>query len=148
TFPFICFREWGPMMKIIKKVLVKQIITKNSKQKLEENFKAKKMRLEQECQQLLFEQRKLQQQSSLLHQEIEKRFQDEINRRKEKISMLDFKLEQLEILSLGSEIVEGEVDALVEVKEGTHWEQTMKDQAIIVKDDVVVAIRNLGDQDD
>jgi len=135
-------------MKIIKKVLVKQIITKNSKQKLEENFKAKKMRLEQECQQLLFEQRKLQQQSSLLHQEIEKRFQDEINRRKEKISMLDFKLEQLEILSLGSEIVEGEVDALVEVKEGTHWEQTMKDQAIIVKDDVVVAIRNLGDQDD
>jgi len=136
------------MMKIIKKVLVKQIITKNSKQKLEENFKAKKMRLEQECQQLLFEQRKLQQQSSLLHQEIEKRFQDEINRRKEKISMLDFKLEQLEILSLGSEIVEGEVDALVEVKEGTHWEQTMKDQAIIVKDDVVVAIRNLGDQDD
>lgn len=135
-------------MKIIKKVLVKQIITKNSKQKLEENFKAKKMRLEQECQQLLFEQRKLQQQSSLPHQEIEKRFQDEINRRKEKISMLDFKLEQLEILSLGSEIVEGEVDALVEVKEGTHWEQTMKDQAIIVKDDVVVAIRNLGDQDD
>src|SRR5690625_6605218 len=117
------------MMKIIKKLLRKQINKKNSIINLEENFKAKKMRLEQECQQLLFEQRKLQQQSSLLHQEIEKRFQDEINRRKEKISMLDFKLEQLEILSLGSEIVEGEVDALVEVKEGTHWEQTMKDQA-------------------
>ena len=98
------------------------------------------MRLEQECQQLLFEQRKLQNKQEVKKQSIGERFQQEIGNRKEKIALIDFKLEQLEILEIGSEIVEDEVEALVEVKEGTHWSHVINEQAILIKDDKIIRI--------
>lgn len=127
-------------MNIIKKVQVKQVITEKSKQKIEEDFSQQKMYLEQECQQLLFEQRKLQNKAGLSKQEIKDRFEQEIEHRKEKIRLLDFKIEQLAMLELGSELVEREVDALVEVEEGSSWSALMDEQAIIIKDDVVIRI--------
>ncbi|HLR51775.1 MAG TPA: YlqD family protein [Candidatus Avamphibacillus sp.] len=127
-------------MNIIKKVQVKQIITEKSKEKIKNNFASKKMRLEQECQQLLFEQRKLQNKAGGRQQDIKNRFQQEIKKRKDQIKILDFKMEQLEILEIGSEIIEKEVEALVEVKEGSHWDEIMEEQAIIIKDNVVIRI--------
>ena len=124
----------------MKKVLIKQVITKKSKEKLRENFTGHKMRLEQECQQLLFEQRKLQNKSGVSKQEVNQRFQQEIKNRKEKMKLVDFKLEQLDMLEIGSEITEKEVEALVEVKVGSHWDQVMEEAAIIVEDDVVIRI--------
>ncbi|GAB3067480.1 YlqD family protein [Virgibacillus ainsalahensis] len=125
-------------MKIIKKVPIKQIVTKKSKEKMNTNFIESKMRLEQECQQLRFEQRKLQNKSGVSKQEVNRRFQQEINKRKEKIKLIDFKIEQLEILEMGSEIIEKEVEALVEVEVGSHWEELMGEQAIVVKDGIVI----------
>lgn len=127
-------------MKIIKKVLIKQIITDKSKKKLQTNFHHQKMRLEQECQQLLFEQRKLQNKPGVSKQEVGSRFQQEIKNRKEKMKLLDFKMEQLDMLEIGSEIVEKEVEALVEVEVGTHWKEIMDERAIVIQDDVVVRI--------
>lgn len=133
-------RERGYGMNIIKKVQVKQIVTEDSKEKLIDNFKHQIMRLEQECQQLLFEQRKLENKAGLSKQDIKDRFQREISDRQHKIKMIDFKLEQLEILKIGSEIIEKEVEALVEVKEGAHWDEIMEGHAIVVKDNVVIRI--------
>ncbi|MEN1966899.1 YlqD family protein [Lentibacillus sp. N15] len=127
-------------MKIIKKVLIKQIITEKSKAKLQMNFNQHKMRLEQECQQLLFEQRKLQNKPGVAKHEVNSRFQQEIKNRKEKMKLLDFKIEQLDMLEIGSEIVEKEVEALVEVEVGTHWDKIMDERAIVIEDDVVVRI--------
>lgn len=129
-------------MNIIKKVVIKQVITEKSKAALKDKFMKHKMRLEQECQQLLFEQRKLQNKKSLSKQEFQDRFQQEIKNRKEKIKLVEFKIEQLEMLEIGSEIVESEVEALVEVKVGTHWNEIMEQTAIIIKDGVVVRIDN------
>lgn len=98
------------------------------------------MRLEQECQQLLFEQRKLQNKTGVSKQEISQRFQQEINKRKEKINLIDFKLEQLDILEIGSEMIEKEVEALVEVEVGSHWNEMVNEKAIVIKDDVVIRI--------
>lgn len=127
-------------MKIVKKILIKQIITEKSKEKIRTNFHEQKMRLEQECQQLLFEKRKLQNKPGVPKQEIAHRFQDEINKRKDEIKLFDFKEEQLELLDIGSEIVEGEVESLVEVSVGADWDALMKNQAIVIKDNVVVRI--------
>ncbi|QKY69011.1 YlqD family protein [Lentibacillus sp. CBA3610] len=127
-------------MQIIKKVLVKQVVTEKSKDKLRKNFTDHKMRLEQECQQLRFEQRKLENKRNMSKQELSQRFQQEIKNRKEKIKLVDFKIEQLDILEIGSEITEKEVEALVEVKEGSHWNEIMEASAIVIKDDVVVRI--------
>ncbi len=98
------------------------------------------MRLEQECQQLLFEQRKMNNKTAFSKQDIAQKFHEEIELRKDKIKAIDFKMEQLEILAIGSEILENEVEALVEVEEGTHWSKLMNDEAIILKDDIVVRI--------
>jgi len=125
---------------IIKKIQVKQIVTKQSKEKLKSNFIHQKMRLEQECQQLLFEQRKLENKAGISKQDIKSRFQQEVSQRQQNIKSIDFKLEQLEILEIGSEIIEREVEALVEVKEGAHWDEIMNDHAIIIKDNIVIRI--------
>ncbi len=127
-------------MKIVKKVLIKQIVTENSKEALRESFGKQKMQLEQECQQLLFEQRKLQNKLGSSRREIKDRFEKEINERKEEISLIDFKIEQLDMLELGSEIIEGEVEALVEVSEGLSWSAQMKESSIVIKDDIIIRI--------
>ncbi|GAA0612446.1 hypothetical protein GCM10009001_32080 [Virgibacillus siamensis] len=127
-------------MQIIKKVLIKQIVTEKSKENLHKKFYDHKMRLEQECQQLLFEQRKLLNRSGVSKQELSQRFQQEIKNRKEKIKLAEFKIEQLDMLEIGSEITEKEVEALVEVTEGSHWEEILEETAIVIKDDIVVRI--------
>src|SRR5699024_9302186 len=104
-------------MQIIKKVQIKQILTEKSKAELHTKFLKSKMRLEQECQQLLFEQKKLKNKTGIPNIEIDKRFQQEAANRKEKIKLVDFKIEQLDTLELGNEIIEGEVEALVERSE-------------------------------
>lgn len=116
------------------------MITEKSKQRLRNSFLEEKMKLEQECQQLFFEQKKLTQQIRQSKQEIEERFQREVNRRQEKIKLLDFKMDQLQTLALGSEIVEREVEALVEVKEGMCWDDICKERSIVIKDGVIVRI--------
>src|SRR5699024_2654650 len=110
-------------MKIIKKVIVKQIITEKSKGKLHRSFSKEIMQLEQECQQLMFEQRKLEQRTHLSREKIKQRFEREIENRKQTIDMIEFKIEQLKKLPIGSEIIEREIDALVEVKEGMNWNE-------------------------
>lgn len=127
-------------MKIIKKVKIKQIITEKSRDNLITEFQNQKLRLEQECQQLLFEKRKMQNKPGVSKQDVKVRFEKEINKRKEKINLIDFKMKQLAMLEIGSEIIEDEVETLVEVTEGMNWEEIMKEQAIIIKDGIVVRI--------
>src|SRR5699024_5375722 len=130
-------------MKIIKKVTVKQILTPTSKEHLKEDFQKQKMQLEQECEQLMFEKRKLMQRSNLSKESIKRKFAQEINNREEKISLIDFKLNQLERLPYGAEIVETEVDALVEVNVGMNWYEEVQQQTIIIKDGIVVRIEHM-----
>lgn len=129
-----------PYLKIIKKILVKQVVTEKSKEKLRKRFIDSKLLLEQECQQLLFEQRKLQNKKGLSKQELNNRFQKEILARKEKMNLFDFKIEQLDTLEIGSEIIEKEVEALIDVHVGDNWDALMKEKAIIIKDNIVVRI--------
>lgn len=53
----------------------------------------------------------------MLHTQFEK----ERSSRLEKIDVIDFQIEQLERLALGSELVESEMDSLLEVKIGDNW---------------------------
>ncbi|MDC3412921.1 YlqD family protein [Aquibacillus sp. 3ASR75-11] len=128
-------------MKIIQKIPIKQVLTESSKTKIENQFHKHKVQLEQECQQLQFEQRKLQHKSGVSKEDVTKRFHAEISKRKDKIKWIDFQIEQLDILPLGSEITEDEVEALVEVNEGLNWDELMKERAIIVKDGTVIRIK-------
>ncbi|MFC0524115.1 YlqD family protein [Pontibacillus salicampi] len=125
-------------MKIMKKVPVKQVLTEASKAKLTAEFEKQKKQLDQECQQLSFEKRRIEMKQNISREEVSKRFQKEIDRRKEKIRWVDYKLEQLHILPLGSEITEGEVETMVDVRVGDDWDVVMSEGAIVVQDGKVI----------
>ncbi|MBO1003830.1 YlqD family protein [Pseudogracilibacillus auburnensis] len=127
-------------MQIMKRVLIKQVITEKSKEVLREQFARDKIQLERECQQLLFEQRKLKNKLGPSKTEITERFQQEIKHRKDKIMVIDFKMEQLELLEIGSEIIEKEVDGLVDVKVGMRWDEIVGKKSIVIEDDIVIRI--------
>ncbi len=127
-------------MKLIQPVRIVHILTEKSKADLHHIFTEQQLRLEQECQQLLFEQKKLEHQMKDKQQTIAEKFQKELNARIEKQHQLQFKLEQLHSLPLGSEIVEKEVDALVEVAIGVKWDEITKQTTIVIEDGVVVRI--------
>lgn len=131
-------------MEIIKKVLIKQILTEHSKQQLYESFSNEKMQLEQECQQLQFEEKKVlsQNKSANTKNQIQERFKQEKNKRLVTINQIEFKINQLDVLPLGSEIIEKEVDALVEVKLGMSWNEVMGQQAIVFENEQIVRIEN------
>ncbi|WP_112180823.1 MULTISPECIES: YlqD family protein [Paraliobacillus] len=127
-------------MQIIQKILVKQVITESSKTLIQKNFKKKLQQLEQESQQLIFERKKLEHKPGVDKYKVNKRFQDEIQKREERKKQIHFQLDQLEIVPIGTEIVENEVEALVDVYEGMNWQEVMKEQAIIIQDGMVIRI--------
>ena len=127
-------------MQLIKKVIVKQVLTEKSKTKLYDTLQQDKRQLELECEQLSFEQRKLSRKHNAAKHDIIKRFNHELEQRKDQINLLDFKLEQLSLLDLGSEVIEKEIDAIVNVDIGDKWSELNEPASIIVKDDVVIRI--------
>jgi hypothetical protein len=127
-------------MQIIKRILIKQVITEKSKKLLREKFEREITQLERECQQLLFEQRKLKNRLHTQKQEISDRFQQEIKHRKDKMTIIEFKIEQLDLLELGSEIIEKEVDGLVDVDIGSNWNEIVGKHSIVIEDDKVIRI--------
>lgn len=126
-------------MQIQKKVYVKQVVTETSKFVLHEKFANQMNQLERECQQLLFEQRKL---SSKMRnkQKVEQRFQSEINQRKDRITIIQFKLDQLQELEFGQEIIEKEVDGIVNVEVGMDWKEMEEQTSIVIQDNRVIRI--------
>lgn len=128
-------------MQIIKKVQVKQIMTERSKEALQKRFELDKIQLERECEQLRFEEKRLGKKLGDAKL-VKEKFATELEKRKEKIAQIDFKLEQLETITLGEEIVEREIDALFPVEVGTNWNELMKKQSIVIKDGIVVRIEN------
>ncbi|MEQ6387803.1 YlqD family protein [Bacillaceae bacterium S4-13-58] len=124
-------------MKIIRKTTIKQILTPDSKANMKNRFLERKKQLEQEVKQLQFEKKKIEKKLNYSKEEVSKRFQIELDQRKEQIRWLDYQLSQLEILPLGSEITEGETESIVEVNIGDSWETLMKDSCIVVKDGIV-----------
>jgi len=126
-------------MKILHPITVKQILTEKSKEKLLQKFLKKKQQLERECDQLYFQLKKIEKVKS--NRLLVSQYKNEIEKRKEKIKLTEFQLEQIHILPLGSELKETEVNGIIEVKEGDNWEEIMKERIIVIKDGIVQEIR-------
>ncbi len=124
-------------MKILHQVTVKQMLTETSKQSLLNQFSSRKKALEQECDQLYFEYKKVEKTSKQLATQ----FLKEIEKRKEKMKLVDFQLEQVHTLPIGSEIKEKEVKAIVEVNVGDNWDELIQEKTIVIKDGIVDQIR-------
>jgi predicted transcriptional regulator len=127
-------------MKILQSVVVKQVLTEKSKKELLNNFESTLFQLQKECEQLQFEQKRLEKNSKSAVHEIRNHFELEINKRKEKIKMVTFQINQLSLLELGSEVKEKEVQAIIEVQIGDTWNKINQSE-IVIKDGIVLEIR-------
>ncbi|HEX6923727.1 MAG TPA: YlqD family protein [Bacillales bacterium] len=128
-------------MKIIKPVAIKQVLTETSKQAMLEKFESQMFQLQKECEQLQFELRRNERERRYDKGSLRQKFEQEIERRHEKNKLLEYQIEQLNILPLGSELNDGEVETVLEIDIGDDWEQAAAESAIIVKDGKVHEIR-------
>ncbi|WP_318504742.1 YlqD family protein [Bacillus sp. T3] len=128
-------------MKLLQTVVIKQVLTEESKAELFEKYHSKKLQLQKECDQLRFELKKLEKTKKFQTTGLIKHFDKEIQSRKEKIKLADFQIEQLHNLPLGSELKEREVQAVVDVEVGDNWDEFLTGSTIIIKDGVVSEIR-------
>lgn len=128
-------------MKILQNVIVKQVLTESSKNELLGQYKSKRLQLQKESEQLRFELKKLEKTRNMQSTNLKSHFEKEISHRQEKIKLLEFQMEQLDILPVGSELKEREVQSIVEVQVGANWEEITKTKTIVIKDGVVSEIR-------
>ncbi|UAT31794.1 YlqD family protein [Bacillus badius] len=126
-------------MQVLRTTVVKQVLTETLKQSLLSSYQDKKSQLEKEYEQLRFELKKTERQQKGSRQQKAGFFQKEMEQRRQKIENIDFQKSQLEMLPLGSELKEKEVQALIDVQVGDRWEETEK--TIVIKDGIVVEIR-------
>ncbi|UCZ51747.1 YlqD family protein [Bacillus shivajii] len=138
-------------MEIIKKVVVKQILTDGSKKRLTEQFLSKQYQLNKEIQQLEFVLHKKQKEhknNPKYQASLKESFNREVAKRKERLRQIELKLGQLESLDLGAEVREGVIQMIEQVEEGDNWEEIMKGTEIVIKDGVVHELRQGGMEDD
>jgi len=128
-------------MKIIQIVTVKQVLTEESREKLSAKYSESKQQLQKECDQLLFEMKKLERTRKFSAAAIKAQFGKEIDLRKEKMKLIDFQTEQLQLLPYGSELKDQDVQALVDVQVGDNWNDITSGKTIIVKDGMIAEIR-------
>ncbi|MDZ5474365.1 YlqD family protein [Bacillus sp. 31A1R] len=128
-------------MNILQNIIVKQKLTENSKAELEAKYNNKKLQLQKECDQLLFELKKLEKTKKFQPSSLKTHFDKEIHNRQEKIKLLEFQLDQLHMLPIGSELKEKEIQGIVEVKVGDRWDDIKTSKTIIIKDGIVDEIR-------
>jgi len=128
-------------MKILQSVIIKQILTEKTKTRLIEKYEQEMMQLDKECEQLLFEEKKQLRKSTLQETKIKSYYKNERNKRTKKKTAIEFQIEQIHILPLGSEIKEQEATAIVEIKEGDSWDEQTAAKTIIIKDGIIHEIR-------
>ncbi|MGN1401691.1 MAG: YlqD family protein [Bacillus sp. (in: firmicutes)] len=128
-------------MKILQTIHVKQVLTEDSKNQLLEKYHNQASQLRKEIDQLKFEMKKLEKTKKIQPLSLKAHFQKEIGNRSEKLKLLDYKVEQVEILPIGSELKEREVQALVDIEVGTDWEEVTRPKSVIVRDGKVIEIR-------
>ena len=128
-------------MKLLQSVSVMQVLTEKGKSDLQERYHNNKLQLQKEYEQLQFQLKKLEKTKKFHQEELITSFDREIQSRIQKIKQIEFQLEQLHMLPIGSEIKEQEIQAIVSVDVGDCWSAMTKHKTIVVKDDVIIEIR-------
>lgn len=137
------------MMKAIKKVIVKQILTENRKQAMLDDFLKQKKQVEKEIKQLEFQLHKKLKASKNNYEyqnALKSSFNKEIKERNDKVKIIDFQIGQLQELEIGTEIKEQTIDTLYEINVGDDWNVFMEGTEIIIKDGIVFEIREGGNK--
>lgn len=135
------------MMKIIKKVVVKQVLTEKKKQSMLDDFLKQKRQVLKEIKQLEFQlHKKLKASKNNFEYQnaLRTSFNKEIKERNDKVKINDYQIGQLNELQIGTEIKDQTIDSLFDLNVGDDWNAVLNNGEIIIKDGVVVEIREGG----
>jgi hypothetical protein len=128
-------------LNILQNVVVKQVLTEKSKEDLLQKYEGNLFQLKKECEQLRFELKKLEKTKKFQTANLKAQFEKEIHKRQEKMKLIEFQIEQLHMLPLGSELKEKEIQGIIEVNEGDRWDDILTSKTIIIRDGIVAEIR-------
>lgn len=135
------------MMKIIKKVVVKQVLTENRKQWMLDEFLRQKKQVLKEIKQLEFQlHKKLKTSKNNFEYQnaLKSSFNKEIKERNDKAKIIDFQIDQLNELQIGTEIKDQTIETLSDLEIGDDWNRVLNNPEIIIKDGIVAEIREGG----
>ncbi|PFA67906.1 hypothetical protein CN378_10340 [Bacillus sp. AFS015802] len=128
-------------MNVIHTITIKQVLTEKSKDLLMKRYENQQFQLKKECDQLQFEMKKIERGKKYPAHKLNQHFERELNERAEKIKLLDFQMEQLNILPIGSELKEKEVQGMMNIQVGDNWEEETLSKTIVIEDGIVKEIR-------
>lgn len=133
-------------MRIRRPVQVKLILTESTRNRFLEEIEEQVKRLRMELEQLQFQGKKLlsdaQRRGPAAVEMVRERLAREERARRERIEALKAQAEQLRALPEGSEVLYTTVESDVEIRVGDDWNALMNGAEIVIKDGVVVAIRD------
>jgi len=137
------------MLKIKRPIIVKMVITEQLRTQLEVEYKQSIKKYEMELEQLQFQSKKLLQEAARKGVEAQRLVQDRLTKeekaRKEKIIECKELLSQLALVPDGSEVEYTQLEGEVEVRVGDDWDKLIRRAEIVVKDGIIVEIRNEGE---
>jgi len=133
-------------MRIRRPVQVKLILTEPTRNRFLGELEEQVKRLRMELEQLQFQGKKLlsdaQRRGPAAVEVVRERLAREERARRERIEALKAQAEQLRVLPEGSEVLYTTVESDVEIRVGDDWNALMHGAEIVLKDGVVVAIRD------
>jgi YlqD protein len=128
-------------LNIVHTITVKQVLTESTKEVLLRRYENQKIQFKREHEQLQFEWKKIERAKKYPSHKLSQHFQKEMDEKLEKIKLLDFQLEQLGILPIGSELKEKEVQGMIDIQVGDNWDEEALSKTIIIEDGIVKEIR-------
>ncbi|WP_051541221.1 YlqD family protein [Caldalkalibacillus mannanilyticus] len=139
-------------MKIKRPVQVKVILTETSKNDLSLEYQERLSQLNLELEQLRFQSKKMIHDASKKSPDLQRltleKLRQEEKRKNEQIENLQFQIEQIDLLPIGTEILHSTIESEVEIKVGDVWEDLMKSSEIIIRDGIVHEIREGREEKD
>ncbi|OZI11585.1 hypothetical protein CEW92_11505 [Bacillaceae bacterium SAS-127] len=128
-------------MYILQTVVVKQVLTEKMKRQLLLSYEEQKNQLQREYEQLRFEQKKAEKKYKQSRKESVELYEKEMQKRLEKIQNIEFQISQLNLLPLGSELKERELQTMTEIQVGDRWSDIENEKTIVIKDGIIIDIR-------
>ncbi|TSB46385.1 YlqD family protein [Alkalicoccobacillus porphyridii] len=136
-------------MQFLKTVVIKQVLTESKKAELISVLHDEMKQLQRELEQLQFQLHKaLRETDSRNEAQVKSRYEHEFTKRKESLSSLGFKYQQLEKLNIGTEIADGQAQAIIELNEGDIWPDQDHSLEMIIRDGRIEQFRESRRSDD
>ncbi|OEH85790.1 hypothetical protein BHU72_03130 [Desulfuribacillus stibiiarsenatis] len=132
-------------MLVKRSVRVKMIMTDETRKEIEEKYLGELHQIRIELEQLEFQNKKLvaeARRKSIDAKDIIYKFDQEKKKRALRLEQLEIKIKEILKIENGVELAYSTVDSYVTVEIGSKWETLIESPEIILKDGIVVEIRN------